>query len=587
MSGAGFASSSSSGGPSIASHLPLDNVSTSNPVAATDGGGVRERRRARRALARSLVNVPDLGSFMKSSAVEGEGMAGGNAPQGGPYMDPGIEGVDSEGQLWSGRGRTVAVETYGCQMNVNDTEIVQSIMSGAGYEAIEDSSNADVVLLNTCAIRDRAEHKVWKRLEQLRAERKNRPGMTVGVLGCMAERLKASLLEEEGMVDVVVGPDAYRDLPRLLVAGSGAVNVALSLEETYADVAPLRRLGPAQDQGPLVNAWVSISRGCNHMCSYCIVPFTRGRERARPIGSIESEVASLVEEGVREITLLGQNVNSYQDMSSIGSVPEDKAPMAAGFGSIVMRPGSGVRFAELLDRVATLAPDVRFRFTSPHPAHFPDEVLEVVATHPNVAKAIHMPAQSGSTAMLKAMRRGHTREAYLDLVENLRRRIPKVGLSSDFISGFCGETEEDHRDTVALLEQVRYDQCFMFAYSMRPGTHAHRRLDDNIPAKVKQARLAEVISTFHRVALEKNQEEIGDVELVLVEGASRRSDQDLSGRADSNKRVVFPDPGNVQVGDFVPVRITGCTSSTMKGEAISGATSLREFHRRYREESRV
>ncbi|KAJ8385343.1 hypothetical protein AAFF_G00190590 [Aldrovandia affinis] len=367
-----------------------------------------------------------------------------------------------------GNSRKVYFETYGCQMNVNDTEIAWSILQRKGYLRTSELSQADVVLLVTCSIREKAEQTIWNRLQQLTSLKKRRSKvhgpLKIGILGCMAERLKTELLEREKLVDVLAGPDAYRDLPRLLALAQGgqrASNVLLSLEETYADVMPVHHA----PQGH--RAFVSIMRGCDNMCSYCIVPFTRGRERSRPVSSILEEVRILSDQGVKEVNLLGQNVNSYRDTSEEQFCGTEPAKLSRGFSTVYRARKGGLRFADLLDRVSLINPEMRVRFTSPHPKDFPDEVLHLIQERGNICKQIHLPAQSGSSKVLQAMRRGYTREAYLELVANIRKIIPGVSLSSDFIAGFCGETEEDHQQTLCLLREVRYSVGFLFAYSMR------------------------------------------------------------------------------------------------------------------------
>ncbi|CAG0886893.1 unnamed protein product [Darwinula stevensoni] len=441
--------------------------------------------------------------------------------------------------LMDGRGRKVFFKVYGCQMNVNDTEIAWSILKDHGYERTTQEADADVVLLVTCSIREGAEQKIRSCLVHLQAlkerKRANRQPFTVGVLGCMAERLKHHLIEEEKMVDVVCGPDAYRDLPRLLVLGEStevAVNVLLSLEETYADVTPVR-LNPNS-----ISAFVTVMRGCDNMCSYCIVPFTRGRERSRPAMSIVEEVQRLVNDGVKEVTLLGQNVNSYCDTSKPRS--KEETQMSHGFSAFYKPKRGGIRFAELLERVARVDAELRVRFTSPHPKDFPDEVLDVIRSYPNICKSLHIPAQSGSTGVLERMRRGYSREAYLDLISHVRTLLPGVALSSDFICGFCGETEEEFQDTVSLIQSVRYNTAFLFPFSMRQKTRAYHRMQDDVPEVVKKARLEKMVAVFRQGALELHQELIGSLQLVLVEGVSKRSIDCLAGRSDGNTRVVFP-----------------------------------------------
>ncbi|KAJ0408647.1 hypothetical protein ATCC90586_006348 [Pythium insidiosum] len=448
------------------------------------------------------------------------------------------------------------IETYGCQMNSADSEIVRAILLKNGYTPAHENDDADIILLNTCAIRENAETKIWNRLEQLRqlkakllrTKKKTHQLPTVGVLGCMAERLKTKLLESDKMVDLVVGPDAYRDIPNLVRVVRGkdsdtaaAVNVQLSLDETYADIAPVR----SDPDSP--SAYVSIMRGCNNMCSYCIVPFTRGRERSRDIHSIVDEVRALSDDGVKEIVLLGQNVNSYHDRKSPGAMEHGRGYVAAeGFSNMFRsRDAPGFRFVDLLDRVSAVNPEIRVRFTSPHPKDFPDDVFELMRERPNICKNIHMPAQSGNSAVLQRMRRGYTREAYLGLVENMRAKLPGVAISSDFISGFCGETEGEHEDTLSLLRSVCYDHAFMFAYSVRARTHAAHRMQDDVPQDVKLRRLQEVIATFGDVVTQKNLIEDSDrLHVVLVQGAARRSKDGrpmLTGLTDTNKRCVFAD----------------------------------------------
>ncbi|TTB41834.1 CDK5 regulatory subunit-associated protein 1 [Bagarius yarrelli] len=450
--------------------------------------------------------------------------------------------------------RKVYFETYGCQMNVNDTEIAWSILQKGGYRRTAEISEADVVLLVTCSIREKAEQTIWNRLKQLGVLKKKRPKadvpLKIGVLGCMAERLKTELLEREKVVDVIAGPDAYRDLPRLLSLADGgqrASNVLLSLEETYADVMPVHRAGHS--------AFVSIMRGCDNMCSYCIVPFTRGRERSRPVSSILEEVRRLSDQGVKEVTLLGQNVNSYRDVSE--TQISRASGLSRGFSTVYREKHGGLRFADLLDRV-----------------------LHLIQERNNICKQIHLPAQSGSSRVLQSMRRGYTREAYLELVENIRKIIPGVSLSSDFIAGFCGETEEDHQQTLTLLRQVGYNVGFLFAYSMRKKTHAHHRLHDDVPAEVKQRRLEELVSVFREEAAKLNAALIGSTQLVLVEGESKRSPEDLCGRSDGNVKVIFPkkdlpsDPTGtntapVEAGDYVLVQITSANSQSLRGHALN------------------
>ncbi|NXP97284.1 CK5P1 protein, partial [Vidua macroura] len=497
----------------------------------------------------------------------------------------------------------VYLETYGCQMNVSDTEIVWAILQKNGYARTKELEEADVVLLVTCSVREKAEQAIWNRLQHLKALKARRPRarapLRVGILGCMAERLKEEILHREKLVDVVAGPDAYRDLPRLLaVAESGqqAANVLLSLDETYADILPV------QTSAGGTTAFVSIMRGCDNMCSYCIVPFTRGRERSRPIASILQEVRMLSDQGVKEVTLLGQNVNSFRDLSEVQFQSVAAPGLSRGFRTVYKAKAGGLRFSHLLDQVSRIDPEMRIRFTSPHPKDFPDEastvklsetspdrlsqVLQLIQERHNICKQLHLPAQSGSTRILEAMRRGYTREAYLELVHHVRDSIPGVSLSSDFIAGFCGETEEDHLQTVSLLREVRYNIGFLFAYSMRQKTRAHHRLQDDVPADVKKRRLEQLIATFREEAARANAALVGQAQLVLVEGPSKRSASELCGRNDGNIKVIFPDteledaakcgaPGRAQPGDYVMVKVTSASSQTLRGVPLCRTTLSR------------
>ncbi|XP_042657069.1 mitochondrial tRNA methylthiotransferase CDK5RAP1 [Tyto alba] len=485
-----------------------------------------------------------------------------------------------------GTGR-VYLETYGCQMNVNDAEIAWAILQKNGYARTKELDEADVVLLVTCSVREKAEQAIWNRLRHLKALKARRQQarlpLRIGILGCMAERLKEEILHREKLVDVVAGPDAYRDLPRLLaVAESGqqAANVLLSLDETYADILPV------QTSAGGTTAFVSIMRGCDNMCSYCIVPFTRGRERSRPIASILQEVRLLSDQGVKEVTLLGQNVNSFRDMSEVQFQSAAAPVLSRGFSTVYKAKPGGLRFAHLLDQVSRIDPEMRIRFTSPHPKDFPDEVLQLIRERHNICKQLHLPAQSGSTRVLEAMRRGYTREAYLELVHHVRESIPGVSLSSDFIAGFCGETEEDHQQTVSLLREVRYNIGFLFAYSMRQKTRAHHRLQDDVPADIKKRRLEELITVFREEAARANEAMVGQSQLVLVEGPSKRSASELCGRNDGNIKVIFPDAevadaagcealARAQPGDYVLVKVTSATSQTLKGVLLCRTTLSR------------
>ncbi|KAL0551008.1 hypothetical protein IC582_010079 [Cucumis melo] len=500
------------------------------------------------------------------------------------------------------RGR-VYHETYGCQMNINDMEVVLSIMKKAGYgETVDTPETAEIIFINTCAIRDNAEQKVWQRLNYFwflkrqwksnvatgRSQSRHPP--KVVVLGCMAERLKDKILDSDKMVDVVCGPDAYRDLPRLLDEvdyGQKGINTLLSLEETYADISPVRIAKNS------VTAFVSVMRGCNNMCSFCIVPFTRGRERSRPVESIVCEVKELYREGVKEVTLLGQNVNSYNDTTENADIePGTNWKLSDGFSTIAKVKKMGLRFSDLLDRLSTEFPEMRFRYTSPHPKDFPDEFLYLMRDRHNICKSIHLPAQSGNSIVLERMRRGYTREAYLDLVHKIRSIIPDVGITSDFICGFCGETEEEHADTLSLINEVGYDMAYMFAYSMREKTHAHRNYVDDIPEEVKQRRLTELIEAFRNSTGRCYDSQIGSVQLVLVEGPNKRAPEtEMIGKSDRSHRVSFVNVAvphrdgdydghrKAVVGDFVEVRISKSTRASLFGEALA-ITKLSSFYNR-------
>lgn len=433
------------------------------------------------------------------------------------------------------------IETYGCQMNVADSEVVASVMKMAGYELTDSLDNADAVFLNTCSVRENAEHKIYNRLEALHALQKKRK-LIIGVLGCMAEHVKDDLIENHH-VDLVAGPDAYLTLPGLIAsveAGEKAINVELSKTETYRDVIPSHICGNH------ISSFVSIMRGCNNFCTYCIVPYTRGRERSRDIESILNEVKDLEAKGYKEITLLGQNVNSYHFECKDGSV---------------------VSFPLLLQTVALSVPNVRIRFTTSHPKDMSDETLHVIANVPNVCKHIHLPVQSGSSRILKAMNRKYTREWYLDRVATIRKIIPDCGLSTDIFCGFCGETEDDHRQSLSLMMECAYDSAFMFKYSERSGTYASKNLPDDVPEETKIARLNEIIQLQNQLSAESNARCIGKTFEVLVEGVSKRSREQLFGRTEQNRVVVF-DKGTHHIGDFVHVRITATTSATLIGEEV-------------------
>ena len=438
----------------------------------------------------------------------------------------------------TGEGRRLFIETYGCQMNVGDTELIISILQAHGYRYTEAISEADVVLINTCSIRDNAEQRIWGRLSEMRRLKKQKPALIVGIVGCMAERLNEQLLDPATGVDIVAGPDAYRDLPKLLKEAEGGVkgvNVLLSTEETYAEIAPVR----IDKNG--VSAFISIMRGCNNFCSYCVVPYTRGRERSRDWQTIVAEARQLFENGYREVTLLGQNVNSYRF--------------------------DEVDFPKLMHRVAEISPLLRVRFATSHPKDMSDRLLEVMASMPNICRAIHLPAQSGSTAMLERMNRKYTRKWYLDRIAAIRRYMPDCAITTDLIAGFSGETEEEHQDTLSLMREVGYDFAFMFKYSERPGTFASKHLPDNVPDEIKSRRLQEIIALQNELGLESYKRDVGKKFEVLVEGESRRNKAQLFGRTSQNKVVVF-DRHDYKTGDYVRVRVTDCTSATLLGETI-------------------
>ncbi len=448
------------------------------------------------------------------------------------------------------------IESYGCQMNFADSEVVASILTKEGYTITEKLDQATLVLVNTCSIREKAEQTVRKRLEFFQSQKKNNSEMTVGVLGCMAERLKHKFLEEEKIVDLVVGPDAYKDLPNLLeeVANEKeAVNVLLSKEETYGDIAPVR----LNTNG--VSAFISITRGCDNMCTFCVVPFTRGRERSRDPKSILEEAADLASKGYKEITLLGQNVDSYLWYGGGLKKDFDKATP--------LQQKTALRFDALLSLVAEAHPKIRIRFSTSNPQDMSLDVLKVMAKYDNICKYIHLPVQSGSNAVLKKMNRQHTREEYFKLIDSIREIIPNCGISHDLIAGFPTETEQDHQDTLDLMDYVKYDFGFMFAYSERPGTLAARKIEDDVPEEIKKKRLNEIIQKQQEHSLYRTEQYVGQTVCVLIEKVSKRSEDHWSGRTTQNTVVVFPKE-NYQVGDFVEVNITSCTSATLMGKAV-------------------
>lgn len=455
----------------------------------------------------------------------------------------------------TGKTRKLYIESYGCQMNFSDSEIVASILQKEGFDTTSNVDEADLVFLNTCSIREKAEQTVRNRLTQINGIKKKKPEMMVGVLGCMAERLKTKLLEEEKIVDLVAGPDAYRDLPKLIAQvdeGSKAVNTFLSREETYADVTPVR----LNSNG--VTAFISIMRGCDNMCSFCVVPFTRGRERSRDPQSIVAEAKDLFAKGYREVTLLGQNVDSYK-----WSEEENNKARLEKIDQVEV-----VNFANLLERVALVHPDLRVRFSTSHPKDITDEVLYTMAKYENICKYIHLPVQSGNSRVLELMNRGYSREWYLQRVEKIREILGnECGISSDMIAGFCTETEEEHKETVSLMEAVQYDFSYMFFYSERPGTLAAKKFADDIPLDIKKKRLEEIIQKQSELSLKRNQLDVGKVHKVLIEGTSRRSDQQLQGRNSANKVVIFP-KGNKTKGEYVNVLVESCTGATLMGRVV-------------------
>jgi tRNA-2-methylthio-N6-dimethylallyladenosine synthase len=442
-------------------------------------------------------------------------------------------------------GKLFYIESYGCQMNFSDSEIVASVLAEEGFSPTRQLEEAALILINTCSIREKAEETVRKRLRVFDQVKKRRPGVLVGVLGCMAERLKKKFLEEEKLVDIVVGPDAYRDLPKLIATaedGEKGINVFLSREETYADINPLR----LDSNG--VSAFISIMRGCDNMCSFCVVPYTRGRERSRDAFSIIAEATQLFEQGYREVTLLGQNVDSYKWVN-----PET---------------GQQVSFAALLDMTARVHPDLRIRFSTSHPKDMTDDVLHTMARHENICKYIHLPVQSGNSRILSLMNRTYDRDWYINRIEAIERILPDCTISSDIITGFCSETEDEHQDTLSMMERARYMMSYMFAYSERPGTPAAKKLADDVPEDIKKRRLNEVIRLQNQLSLAHNQSDIGKTFKVLVEGDSKRSAEEFKGRNSQNKMIVFPKKENIKTGMYVEVRVHAATAATLIGEII-------------------
>lgn len=440
-----------------------------------------------------------------------------------------------------GEGKRLYIETYGCQMNFGDSEILLSIMQQEGWRYCEAIEEADLILVNTCSIRDNAEQRIWGRLNEFKRYKRQKPSLMIGIIGCMASRLQEQLLEKEQIVDLVVGPDAYRELPSLVSSaedGAKSVNVLLSREETYAEISPVR----LDKNG--VTAFVSIMRGCNNFCSYCVVPYTRGRERSRDPETIVGEVKELLAAGYKEVTLLGQNVNSYSWNEGEESVD----------------------FPDLIKKVAEVSPELRVRFATSHPKDLSDKLLQTIAATPNICRGIHLPAQSGSTAVLERMNRGYSREWYLDRMAAIRHYLPDAGITTDLIAGFCGETDDDHQATLSLMREVGYDFAYMFKYSERPDTRASKTMENDVSEEVKTERLSEIIALQNELSLESNQRDVGKRFEVLVEGVSRRSDEQLFGRTSQNKVVVF-DRKDYKVGDYVSVEIRECTSATLIGVA--------------------
>ena len=467
-------------------------------------------------------------------------------------------------------GRKLYIESYGCAMNFSDSEIVASILAESGFETTADYSVADVIFINTCSIRENAEQRVRNRLKEFTVAKVKNPGLVVGVLGCMAERLKSKFLEEEKLVDVVVGPDAYRDLPNLINQvddGQKAVNVLLSREETYADISPVR----LNSNG--INAFVSIMRGCDNMCSFCVVPFTRGRERSRDPLSIVAECRDLFDRGYREVTLLGQNVDSYKWTSPQPSPKESalEGQIEAGVEndkSLPLGEVGGVNFANLLEMVALIDPDLRVRFSTSHPKDITDEVLYAINKYDNICNYIHLPVQSGNSRILDLMNRTYDREWYINRIDAIRRIIPDCAISTDVITGFCSETDEEHKDTVSMMDYVKYDFAYMFKYSERPGTLAAKRYADDIPEEVKQKRLTEIVAKQQEYSFYRMQARIGRVERVLIEGFSKKSDKDYCGRSDQNAMVIFPVGENYKPGQYVNVLIERSTTATLIGKVV-------------------
>jgi len=551
-----------------------------NIVCHTSTSSTKTKKPRRRL---NLANIPNISEFVTPEQDGGEVRCV-DGVENPPYVRTDF----SDLSVFPHKG-TVYFETYGCQMNVNDSEYAWAILKNTGYTKVAEKEKADVIMLVTCSIREKAEEKIWQRLRQLKAlkhKSKNHEFPKLCVLGCMAERLKSQIFESENAVDIIAGPDAYRDLPRLLHhatnKSTSAINTMLSVDETYADIMPVRFDTQSK------TAFVSIMRGCDNMCSYCIVPFTRGRERSRPVHSIVEEVKMLSDQGIKQVTLLGQNVNSYRDLSQETFVNNTPSSLSKGFGSIYKPKLGGLRFADLLDEVAQVDKDMRIRFTSPHPKDFPDEVLQAIADNANICNQIHLPAQSGSSNVLKSMRRGHTIEDYYELVERIRHFLPDVSISTDMISGFCGETEADHAASVKLMNEIKYNFGFLFKYSMRKKTHAYHKMKDDVPEDVKQQRLVEVIDAYNANLRAANEKYVGETQLVLIEKLSPRSSSHWLCRNDAMIRVIIPcgalptseDVGSSRTetkpGDYVAVKLDSYHPNTYHATPLF-ISSISEF----------
>jgi tRNA-2-methylthio-N6-dimethylallyladenosine synthase len=476
---------------------------------------------------------------------------------GNKVIDEAIQGSTTTLEVKEEGNRKVYIESYGCAMNFSDSEIVASILSKEGFNTTNKLEEADVVFVNTCSIREKAEQTVRQRLRSFQKAKKAKPEMIIGVLGCMAERIKHKFLEEERLVDIVVGPDAYRDLPNLVKqvdGGKKAVNVILSKEETYADISPVRLLSNG------VSAFISITRGCDNMCTFCVVPFTRGRERSRNPETILNEAKELFEKGYREVTLLGQNVDSYLWYGKEG-LKKDYETLSEEEKS------QSMNFTQLMEQIALISPKLRVRFSTSHPKDITDEFLEMMAKYDNICKYIHLPFQSGNSRILELMNRGYTREWYMGRIDKIKKVMPDCAISADIISGFCSETEEEHKDTLSLMEYVKYDFAYMFKYSERPNTQAQKKLKDDVSEEDKSRRLAEIVALQRDHSFEANKNYVGRTYEVLVEKVSKKSDQELAGRTSQNTVVVFPKE-NYKVGDYVMVKVDSCTGGTLLGKAV-------------------